>query len=71
MCSFPLSHFPTFPLSLFSSPGGLCRMQVKQLQMDNIVNPDLPVDQPRIEEVLKEFAGRTLTSLDDVLPTYL
>ncbi|KDQ20489.1 hypothetical protein BOTBODRAFT_26509 [Botryobasidium botryosum FD-172 SS1] len=61
---FIMERLPLNPLTL-------TRAQVKQLQMDNIVDPDLPPDAPRFEDVLKKFAGRSLTPLDDVLPTYL
>jgi len=57
--------------NLPNNPLTLTRAQVKQLQMDNIVDPDLPVDAPRFGNVLKTFADRPLASLYDVLPTYL
>ncbi|KAG6911623.1 hypothetical protein DXG01_011926 [Tephrocybe rancida] len=54
------------PANLFT----LTRDQVKQLASDNIVNPSPPIDSVSFKEFLGNYSG-PLTSVHDVLPTYL
>ena len=46
------------------------REQVEQLKIDNVVDPTTLVN-ANFGELLKRFNGQTLTSVHEVLPTYL
>ncbi|KAF5384882.1 hypothetical protein D9615_001314 [Tricholomella constricta] len=54
------------PRNLFT----LTRAQVKQLELDNIVNPSPSADSISFKDFLEKHSG-PLTSVHDILPTYL
>jgi len=54
------------PVNLFT----VTRSQVKQLQSDIIVNPAVPAVSISFKDLLEQYSG-PLTSVHDILPTYL
>ena len=46
-------------------------LKVKQLQYDNIVNPDLKPNELSFEDFVQNYCSHSLTPLYKVVPSYL
>jgi len=55
------------PPNLFT----LTRDQVEQLKIDNVVSPNPPQDHVLLADLLRKFSGEDLTSVHNILPSYL
>jgi len=55
------------PLNLFT----VTRAQIQQLKTDNIVNVEMPTKHISLEEVMSTYSDEPLTSIQNILPSYL